>query len=284
MLWTDVMLIDDNLDVIAEDVLDSVERTLGCKLPTDYRAVMTTFGVGTYGGFINFFHPSDIAKQTKRSREIWAQQPEFFWPQSDSVLPMDLAPQSIVLSTTLDDDEIVFCSPAQGRPIAVGLPHWRSATTNGLFVLPRHDEVIYTMPRGFDDPLVWDGAPANNEPDTHHFRYFVPWRDRGHVELFTQRTDLMINSVYRPVLLHLQRGAEPAPRIEHDGGMVVFFKHEKAMAYLRTAGDDDRRISVRIEYSVTQAGAVGTLIEELVSIGFDEIGRFAPWTPRGSGT
>ncbi len=79
MLWTDVMLIDDNLDVIAEDVLDSVERTLGCKLPTDYRAVMTTFGVGTYGGLINFFHPSDIAKQTKRSREIWAQQPEFFW-------------------------------------------------------------------------------------------------------------------------------------------------------------------------------------------------------------
>src|SRR5262245_4278520 len=101
MPWTDVLLVDDNLEVIAEDVLDGVEHTLGCKLPTDYRAVMTTFGVGTYSGFINFFHPNDIATQTSRSRENWEQHCDFFWPQSDSVLPRDLALQSIVLSVTL---------------------------------------------------------------------------------------------------------------------------------------------------------------------------------------
>lgn len=276
MPWTDVLLVDDNLDVIAEEVLDGVEHTLGCRLPTDYRAVMTTFGVGTYSGLINFFHPNDIPMQTKRSREIWTQHSDFFWPQSDSVLPMDLALQSVVLSTTLDGDEIVFCPPAQGRPIAIGLSYWRSVTANGLFVLPRHDEVIYTMPCGFDDPLVWDGAPAGNEPETRHFRYFVPWRGRGHVELFTQRTDLTIDSVYHRVLLHLSQAAASIPRIEDDGGMVVFFRNEKSTVYLHTTGGDDRRIGVRIEYNVAQADAVETLIEELVSIGFKEIGRFTP--------
>lgn len=238
---------------------------------------MTTFGVGTYSGLINFFHPNDIPMQTKRSREIWAQHSDFFWPQSDSVLPMDLALQSVVLATTLDGDEIIFCPPAQGRPIAVGLSHWRSVTANGLFVLPRHDEVIYTMPRGFDDPLVWDGA-ASNEPETHDFRYFEPWRGRGHVELFTQRTDLTIDSVYRQTLARLSRGAESVSRIEDDGGMVAFFKNEKSKVYLNTAGGDDRRISVRIEYNLGQANAVEALIAELNSIGFSEIGRFPSTT------
>jgi hypothetical protein len=50
--WKDVLLTDDNLDLIAEEVLDGIEHTMGCRLPTDYRAVMTTFGVGTYCDFI----------------------------------------------------------------------------------------------------------------------------------------------------------------------------------------------------------------------------------------
>jgi hypothetical protein len=136
--WQNVLLIDDNLDLVAAEALDGIEHTIGCRLPTDYRAVMTTFGVGTYCGFINFSHPDQIPVQTKRSREIWAEHSEFFWPQSDLVLPIDRALESFVLATTLDGDEIVFCPPAQDR----------------LFVLPRHDEIIYTMPLGFSDPLV----------------------------------------------------------------------------------------------------------------------------------
>ena len=78
MPWQDVLLIDDNLDLVAAEVLDGVEHTIGCRLPADYRAVMTTFGVGTYCGLINFLHPDQIPVQTRRSREIWAEHSEFF--------------------------------------------------------------------------------------------------------------------------------------------------------------------------------------------------------------
>jgi len=71
--WTDVLLIDDNLDLIAPEVLDGVERTIGCSLPADYRAIMGAFGVGTYSRFIYFWHPSEIPQRTEYSRGVWTE-------------------------------------------------------------------------------------------------------------------------------------------------------------------------------------------------------------------
>jgi|SRR5215211_832480 len=255
--WKDVLLIDDNLDLVAEEVLDNVEHTMGCRLPTDYRAVMTTFGVGTYCDFVCFTHPDEIPARTKQSREIWAKNSDFFWPQSNFVLSIDLAMQSLVLATTADGDEIIFCPPAQGR----------------LFVLPRHEEIICTMPLGLGDPLVWEAA-SGSAPETHHFRYFEPSRGRGHVELITARTDLTIDSLYQRILPRLAPGAESVPTIEGDGLLVAFFQSERSRVQLTAGGANDRRIRARISYNLGQTIAVGALIEDLVSTGFREIGRF----------
>lgn len=253
MPWKNVLLIDEDLELVAAEELDAIEHAIGCSLPTDYRTIMTTFGVGTYCGLISFTHPNEIPARTKRSREIWAEHLEFFWPQSDSVLPIDLALQSFVLATTIDGDEIILCPPAQ----------------DNLFVLPRRDEVIFTMPSGLRDPLAWKGPGPG--PEASPFRYFEPFRGRGHVELLTQRTDLTTDSVYRLMLPRLSQDAEQVPRIEGDASMVAFFKGEKSKVYLMAAGD--RRIRVRIEYNLRQTNAVDALILDLVSIGFKEIGR-----------
>jgi hypothetical protein len=251
--WTDVLLVDDNLDLIAPEVLDGVERTMGCSLPADYRAIMGTFGVGTYCGFIYFWHPSEIPQRTEYSRRIWIEHSQFFWPQSDSVLSLDLALQSFVLAITLDGDEIIFCPPAQ----------------NSLFVLPRHEEVIRRMPSGLSDPPVWEGG----EPETSHLRYFEPDKCRGHVELFTARTDLIIDSVYQQILSRLSPHAEPVPKIDGDLFKVALFKSERSIVQLTTAGGDDRRIGVRIDYNLGQTSAVEALLSDLISMGFREIGR-----------
>jgi hypothetical protein len=253
--WTDVLLIDDNLDLIAPDVLDGVERTMGRSLPADYRAIMGTFGVGTYCGFIYFWHPSEIPRRTEYSRRIWVEYSHFFWPQSDSVLPLDLALQSFVLAITLDGDEIIFCPPAQ----------------NNLFVLPRHEEVIRRMPSGLSDPLVWEGGEP--DPETNRLRYFEPAKCRGHVELFTSRTDLTIDSIYQQILPRLSPHAEPVPKIDGESYRIALFKSERSIVQLTTAGGTDRRIGIRIDYNLGQASAVEALVAELISTGFREIGR-----------
>jgi hypothetical protein len=253
--WKDVLLIDDNLELVPAEVLDSVERTISCKLPTDYRAVMTTFGVGTYCGVISFFHPNEIPVQTKRSREIWAEYSHFFWPQSDFRLPLDQALLSFVLAVSIDGDEIIFFPPVQSN----------------LFVLPRHDDLIYRMPSGLRDPLDWQ---ARAGLETIPFRYFEPSKGRGVVELHTGRTDLSMDSIYRLMLPRLSPDAVSVPKIERDGFMVAFFKSERSAVQLTTGSPDDRRIRVRIEYNPAHASAVDALIHELIYIGFSEIGRF----------
>lgn len=260
MPWKDVLLIDDNLDLVATDVLDAVEHTIGCKLPTDYRDIMTTFGVGIYCGFISFFHPNEIPAQTKRAREIWAEYSHFFWPQSDFRLSLDQVLQSFVLTVSIDGDEIIFCPPVQSN----------------LFVLPRHDDLIYRMPSGLRDPLDWQ---ARAGLETIPFRYFGPSRGRSVVELFTARTDLRMGSIYRLMLPRLSPDAVLVPKIERDGFMVAFFKSERSTVQLTTGSPDDRRIRVRIEYNLAQPSAVDALIHKLISIGFSEIGRF-PSTAR----
>jgi hypothetical protein len=256
--WTDVLLIDDNLDLIAPEELDAVERTIGCSLPADYRAIMGTFGVGTYSGFVYFWHPSEIPQRAEYSRRIWTEHSHFFWPQSDSVLPLDLALQSFVLAITLDGDEIIFCPPAQ----------------NNLFVLPRHEEVIRRMPSGLSDPLVWEGSEP--DPETNRLRYFEPAKCRGHVELFTARTDLTIDSVYQQILPRLSPHAEPVPKIDGESYRIALFKSERSIVQLTTAGGTDRRIRVRIEYNLGQTSAVEALIVDLISTGFRETGRSPP--------
>ena len=236
-------------------MLDGVERAIGCSLPADYRAIMGAFGVGTYCGFIHFWHPGEIPQRTEYSRRIWIEYSQFFWPQSDSVLSLDLALQSFVLAITLDGDEIIFCPPAQ----------------NNLFVLPRHEEVICRMPSSLSDPLVWEGGGP--DPETNRLRYFEPAKCRGHVELVTARTDLTIDSVYQQMLPRLSPHAEPVPKIDGDYFRVAFFKSEKSKIQLTTAGGNDRRIRVRIDYNMSQTSAVEALISELISMGFRETGR-----------
>jgi hypothetical protein len=87
-----------------------------------------------------------------------------------------------------------------------------------------------------------------------------------------------MDSVYRQILPRLSRDAASVPKIEHDAFMVAFFKSERSTVQLTTGGADDRRIRVRIEYNLGQASAVEALIEELISIGFREIGRFPSTT------
>jgi hypothetical protein len=253
--WTDVLLIDDNLDLIGADVLDGVEHAIGCSLPADYREIMGRFGVGTYSGFIHFLHPSEIPQWTEHSRRIWSDHSYFLWPQSDSVLPLDLALQSFVLAITMDGDVIIFCPPAQ----------------NDLFVLPRHQEVICRMPSGLRDPLVWEGGgPA---PETNSIRYFEPAKGRGHVELFMARTDLTIDSVYQQILSRLSPQAEPVPKIDGDLFRIALFKSERSIVQLTTAGGTDRRIRVRLDYNLGQTSAVEALVLDLISTGFRETGR-----------
>jgi hypothetical protein len=256
--WRDVLIIDDLERVRAEE-LDAIEQTIECKLPADYRAIMTTFGVGTYCGFVYFWHPGEIPRQTQVYREIWARYSEFFWPQSDRILALDQALRSFVLAITIDGDEIIFCPPPR----------------DSFYVLPRHDQVVYTMPQGLSDPLVWEGG-AGAGVRIPALPYFESHRGRGHVELSTHRTDLTIDSVYDLIVPHLSHGQGSIPRDAGAHSMVALFKDERAIVSLVAGGGDDRRVRVRIDFNLTQTTAVDALISHLIALGFRELGRSQP--------
>jgi hypothetical protein len=73
--------------------------------------------------------------------------------------------------------------------------------------------------------IRWIGKPAL-EPTP--FRYFEPWRGRGHVELSTARTDLTLQSVHRQMLPRLSPDGVSVPRIEGKAYMLAFFKRERS--------------------------------------------------------
>jgi hypothetical protein len=124
---------------VASDV-DDLERQLGCRLPTGYRDFIARFGEGLLAGYLRVYPPHQILTgdnnvQAWRERidEYW------FWDAGRDVLTKGRALECVIVADTMDGDEVVAHPSEPDR----------------LYVLPRHDEMIYTAGDGLLPAIEW---------------------------------------------------------------------------------------------------------------------------------
>jgi hypothetical protein len=134
----EIKIISKETSVLAScgDV-DDLESRLWISLPIGYREYVTRIGEGIMGGFIRMYPPwrieADLNEWRRRINKYW------FWDAGEKLLPKDRALESIIIGDTVNGDELAF-HPM--RP-------------NQVFVLPRHDEMIFDAGKDILSAIDW---------------------------------------------------------------------------------------------------------------------------------
>lgn len=138
MNLSNVKIIGGPLVLATDAQVDELEASLDVAFPKGYREYVTTLGEGVLGGtFVRVYPPWRIAKELQEWRERIAMY--WFWDQGKSILTQERALESIIITDTLNGDELVFHpeEPAQ------------------LVVLPRHSEDIFEAGLNLLDAVEW---------------------------------------------------------------------------------------------------------------------------------
>jgi hypothetical protein len=249
-MFDDVYLVDDTLDRIDANVVTAFERESGLSLPEGYQEFVATLGVGTYCDLINVFPPARIVERTEEARRRWKE--HYYWDRGGEILPMEQVLRSSVIGNSVEGDEMIIPPESPNRE----------------FILPRHDDTIYWMPYSLADPIAWQSSKSR-VLDLPPFRYFEPWSNRSHVELFTCRKDIDFDSLVSSVL---QRFTSHETRLIGDRICTLLFA--KAIGgRIQFTGGADGRIGIRIDHNTARSAPVGECIQFLEQSDFYTIGR-----------
>src|SRR3712207_5264122 len=160
-MFEEVYRVSDKLVTIPDEQLTLLEGRLGVPLPHGYREFMRTLGIGEYCGLIRVYEPERIWREYRDARQQWSE--HYFWDAGRGVLTKEQVLSSFLFADSIDGDQIILCP----------------GITHRLFVLSRHYEEIYWMPKGFMEPCEWHGRSGvvHNSPA---FRVFEPYRSEEH--------------------------------------------------------------------------------------------------------
>lgn len=149
--------------------VDELERVLG-HLPKGYREYIERFGSkGEYQQTLSIWTPDLILQFADRERAEWTYQTiaDFF--------PSDVEPDGFL--TEQDCAEFYHFADACDGDYIIYLPRFPGA----LFILPRHEDEIFKIDSGFEDPLLVinhgrdvDKTWIDGELQEDCFRYFQP--------------------------------------------------------------------------------------------------------------
>ena len=170
MAFEDVKLIDPyvekgwtaelKLTLAMPAEVDALEANLDASMPVGYKEYVTTLGFGDYCNYIRIDMPARILsgyeEYRRFLREYW------FWEMGD-ILPKERALESIKIGDTIDGDVIIF----------------HPSRSDELFVLPRHDDMLYRIGSNLYEAIDWLCVSRHNPHsgsvgETHDRRYFVP--------------------------------------------------------------------------------------------------------------
>lgn len=238
-------LITPKLRVATDTDVRRLADWLGHPLPTGYARHVTQLGLGTYGDRVVVRMPADVIADTPSEQAFVREWFDEFWGD-DPGITGDEAAQGIAFGYSIDGDKIFY-----------------SVDRQQLFVLPRHDERVHWMPRGFDDPLDWgDGRPPSSR-----FTTFDSGVDRAVVELFTAGS-LSIDQVTAAITRH----AAAAHRVDAGWGTLLYLPGLHGRAQLTQAAGDTR-VGVRIDHD--RDLSVQSLLEALAGLGMFVTNRMA---------
>jgi hypothetical protein len=259
--FDNIYLVTDKLELTTQEELNDLEKRLGMPVPVGYAEFISKLGTGTYCDLLRVYEPARILRECKEAHNRWAEY--FFWEVGQGVLAKDEVLKCLIFADTIDGDEVV-AHPAIG---------------DRLFVLPRHDDMIYWVPKSFEAPLEWHGQKGLVRPEPG-FRYFESGRDRKFREFFTAKETFSISDL-APYFsdFWMQFGKQvirkKAEDYEEEAGekvAILFVKEIGGRIQLAQSLPDDKRMSVRIDYDADSADEVAIFGTFLTEMGFYETG------------
>jgi hypothetical protein len=165
-IFDDVILISPKIQPVPVAEVEVLEQHLGFALPGGYRDFITRFGEGDYCDLFRIYPPVRIREEYASHREYWQGWyyeyegvDHWFFEGSQHILSEEQLQACIIIGDSFDGDEIVYYPPHPDK----------------LFVLPRHDEQIYTLKADFSDLHIWIGEKSR-------LKLFMPWHNRAHLD------------------------------------------------------------------------------------------------------
>jgi hypothetical protein len=181
--------------------VERAEAYFKTALPSGYVDAVTSYGEGMYCDLFRIFSPDRLPEENKISRDMWSA----FWPfeNSDELITQAEAADSIPVAGTIDGDNVIFYPPRPDR----------------VYILPRHERIIYTASADFSDLWDWDSE------DEARFRCYEPFKYDVDLEVKSARTDLVLNELFAEFCSHWSDAAHYVmyEGIEEDEKFKVFF-------------------------------------------------------------
>ncbi|QEI09029.1 SMI1/KNR4 family protein [Pigmentiphaga aceris] len=232
-------LITPKLRVATDADVQALSAWLGHPLPPGYADHVKRLGYGTYDNRVIVHMPADIPAQTQDEQDFILEYFDEFWGE-DTSITRDEAARAVPFGDSIDGDKILY-----------------SCERQQLFVLPRHDDRVYWMPRGFEDPLDWGDGP-----DLHSdFITFDSGIDRAVVELFTAQS-LSVDQVAAAVTQQL----EAAHRVDASWGALLYLPALHGRVQLTQAPGDSRAVA-RIDYDKMLEATLTPVLDALEDLG-----------------
>ena len=202
-------LVDERLNSVPESEIEKAEKRLGISLPQGYKNFVTTYGVGTFCGFLVIPSPTEISKFSMNFR----------WNSGTDVLNEEMAKGAYQIASTIDADVIIFCPKSE----------------KGIYVLPRHSDSIFWIDENFRDPSVWfskNGIERNSEP----LKYFEPLVERDFIELRANNSFSLIDETISCIEKEFNIKYKVIHR-RYDDVDLIFVKEMAAMIEVSRSGD-----------------------------------------------
>jgi len=155
------MLDNIELTLATLDEVKEVEAKLNISFPAGYKEYVITFGRGDYCNYIRIDMPDQILSEYEEYQRFLDQY--WFWEMGEEVLAKEKAVESIKIGSTIDGDVMIF----------------HPNKSDELFVLPRHDDMLYRIGSDLYEAIDWlcvsRSYDTGSVGETHERRYFVPW-------------------------------------------------------------------------------------------------------------
>ncbi|MDQ8032853.1 MAG: hypothetical protein REJ50_12620 [Bordetella sp.] len=232
-------LITPKLHLATDAEVQALADWLGQPLPAGYADYVTRLGRGAYDNRVIVRPPPEIPAETAPEQDFVREWFDEFWGEDPSIT-RDEAARGIPFGYSVDGDKILY-----------------SRERAQLFVLPRHDDHVYWMPRGFADPLDWGEGPNLRSP----FLTFDSGIDRATVELFTAQS-LRVAQVAEAITAHLPA----AHRLDAAWGTLLYLPTVHGRAQL-TQSPGDTRVGARLDYDAGATAALAKVLDALEALG-----------------
>jgi hypothetical protein len=247
----DVYLVSERLNPLSPNQAQGIRKIIPTP-PVGYEDFLCNFGTGTYCDELIVWAPRMVAEMLEELRPLLLDSIDMF--RDYGPVPDLRYNEMIPIANSLNGDHFVVMPP----------------DTTEIFMIPRHDDAVYSLPDGFLDLFNWKRSHHENEygeaygrsPD---FRYFETDFNRASTDLFTAESFELHDIAYK--LTNMLSDKE-VRRIEEREAVFLFPRAIQEGRIQLTQSEGDQRVGVQISFDRDCSSVIASINQYLESIGF----------------